>query len=244
MTSTPSFIDRVCGPVVRHPVPERETRESNPAFLGTVFFFFFFFSFVRAKIQSPRWRWQRIAGSPGYRRACGLRECDLVRFCFWVDSRWGRIVVDVLLSDCQYRKGTALYGRCLTASTTRALLCMADVWLPVPQGHCSVWPMSDCQYRKSTALYGRCLTASTTEALLCMADVWLPVPRALLCMVHVWPSVPQGHCCVWLMSDCQYHKGTAVYGWCLTVSTTRALLCMACLTASTKGTAVYGRCGI
>ena len=40
--------------------------------------------------------------------------------------RWGRTAVDALLSDCQYRKGTALYGPCLTASTTRALLCMAD----------------------------------------------------------------------------------------------------------------------
>ena len=137
---------------------------------------------------------------------------------------------------------------------------MADVWLSVPQGHCSVWPMSDCcvwpmsdcQYHKGTALYGRCLTASTTRALLCMADVWL--------------SVPQGHCSVWPMSDCQYHKGTAVYGRCLTavygrcltVSTTRALLCMAdvwllvpqghcCVWPMSdcqyhKGTALYGRC--
>ena len=117
------------------------------------------------------------------------------------------------MSDYQYHKGTALYGRCLTVSTTKALLCMADVWLPVPQRHCSVWPMSDCQYHKGTALYGRCLTISTTRALLCMANVWLPVP--------------QGHCSVWPMSDCQYHKGTAVYGRCLTASTTRALLCMA-----------------
>ena len=27
--------------------------------------------------------------------------------------RWGRTAVDVLLSDCQYRKGTALYGQCV-----------------------------------------------------------------------------------------------------------------------------------
>ena len=39
----------------------------------------------------------------------------------------GRTAADVLLSDCQYCKGTALYGRCLTASTARALLCKADV---------------------------------------------------------------------------------------------------------------------
>ena len=26
--------------------------------------------------------------------------------------RWGRTAVDVLLSDCQYRKGTVLYGQC------------------------------------------------------------------------------------------------------------------------------------
>ena len=160
------------------------------------------------------------------------------------------------MSDCQYGKGTALYGRCLTASTARALLCMADVWLPVRQGHCSVWPMSDCQYGKGAALYGRCLTASTARALLCMADVWLPVhqvhcsvwpmsdcqygkgtalygrcltastARALLCMADVWLPVRQGHCSVWPMSDCQYGKGTALYGRCLTASTPRALLCM------------------
>ena len=26
--------------------------------------------------------------------------------------RWGRTAVDVLFSDCQYRKGTALYSQC------------------------------------------------------------------------------------------------------------------------------------
>ena len=77
-----------------------------------LFFFFFFFSFVRWKFQSPRWRWQCIAGPSGFRTACGLRECGLARFPFWVARRWGRTAVDVLLSDCQYRKGTAPYGQC------------------------------------------------------------------------------------------------------------------------------------
>ena len=72
----------------------------------------FFFSFVRWKLQSPQWRWQCIAGPSGFRTACGLRECGLARFPFWVARRWGRTAVDVLLSDCQYRKGTALYGQC------------------------------------------------------------------------------------------------------------------------------------
>ena len=71
-----------------------------------------FFSLVRWKPQSPRWRWQCIAGPPGYRRACGPRECGLARFPFWVARWWGRTAADVLLPDCQYRKGTALYGRC------------------------------------------------------------------------------------------------------------------------------------
>ena len=72
----------------------------------------YFFSFVRWKFQSPRWRWQCIAGPSGFRTACGLRECGLARFPFWVARRWGRTAVDVLLSDCQYRKGTAPYGQC------------------------------------------------------------------------------------------------------------------------------------
>ena len=72
----------------------------------------FFFSFVRWKFQSPRWRWQCIAGPSGFHTACGLRECGLARFPFWVARRWGRTAVDVLLSDCQYRTGTALYGQC------------------------------------------------------------------------------------------------------------------------------------
>ena len=72
----------------------------------------FFFSFVRWKFQSPRWRWQCIAGPSGFRTACGLRECGLARFPFWVARRWGRTAADVLLSDCQYRKGTAPYGQC------------------------------------------------------------------------------------------------------------------------------------
>ena len=85
--------------------PERGFREwsKNP--------FFFFFSFVRWKLKSPRWRWQCIAGPSGFRWACGLRGCGLARFPFWVARRWGRPAVDVLLSDCQYRKGTAPYGQ-------------------------------------------------------------------------------------------------------------------------------------
>ena len=75
-------------------------------------FWGFFFSFVRWKFQSPRWRWQCIAGPSGFRTACGLRECGLARFPFWVARRWGRTAADVLLSDCQYRKGTAPYGQC------------------------------------------------------------------------------------------------------------------------------------
>ena len=70
-----------------------------------------YFSFVRWKLQSRRWRWQYIIGPPYYCRACRLRECGLTRFPFWVAHRWGR-TADVLLSDCQYHKGTALYGRC------------------------------------------------------------------------------------------------------------------------------------
>ena len=53
-----------------------------------------------------------ITGPSGFRTACRLRECGLARFPFWVARRWGRTAVDVLLSDCQYRKGTALYGQC------------------------------------------------------------------------------------------------------------------------------------
>ena len=75
-------------------------------------FFFFFFLFVKWRLQSPRWRWQRIAGPSGYRRACGLRGCSLARFPFCVARRWGRTAADVLLSDCQYRKGTALFDQC------------------------------------------------------------------------------------------------------------------------------------
>ena len=51
-------------------------------------------------------------GPSGFRTACGLQECGLARFPFWVAHRWGRTAVDVLLSDCQYRKGTALYSQC------------------------------------------------------------------------------------------------------------------------------------
>ena len=76
------------------------------------FFFFFFLLFVRWKLRSPRWRWQYTVGPPGYRRACELRECGLARFPFWAGRRGGRTAVDALLSDYQYRKGTALYGRC------------------------------------------------------------------------------------------------------------------------------------
>ena len=66
----------------------------------------FLFSFVRWKLQSPRWRWQYIVGPPGYRRACGLRECGLARLPFWMARRGGRTPAEVSLSDCQYRKGT------------------------------------------------------------------------------------------------------------------------------------------
>ena len=68
----------------------------------------------------PRWRWQCFAGPPGYRRACRLRGCRLARFRFWVARRGGRIGVDVLLSDCQYRTGSR---------------------------PCSVWPMRSLEYR-------------------------------------------------------------------------------------------------
>ena len=79
--------------------------------LSSLYPSFFFFSFVRWKLQSPRWRWQCIAGPSGFRTFCGLWECGLARFPFWVARRCGRTAVDVLLSDCQYRKGTALYGQ-------------------------------------------------------------------------------------------------------------------------------------
>ena len=37
----------------------------------------FFFSFVRWKLQSPRWRWQYIVGPLGYHRAGGLQSFGL-----------------------------------------------------------------------------------------------------------------------------------------------------------------------
>ena len=73
---------------------------------------FLFFSFIRWNFQSPRWRWQSIAGPPGCHRTCELWEYCLARFPFWVAHRWSRTAVDVLLSDCQYRMGTAVYGQC------------------------------------------------------------------------------------------------------------------------------------
>ena len=72
---------------------------------------FVFFSFIRWKLQSPQWRWQYIIGLPSYRRACRLPEWGLATFPFWVACRGDR-TADVLLSDCQYCKGTALYGQC------------------------------------------------------------------------------------------------------------------------------------
>ena len=48
---------------------------------------FFFFSFVRWKLQSPRWRWQCIAGPPGYLRACRRRECGLANcMCHYTET--------------------------------------------------------------------------------------------------------------------------------------------------------------
>ena len=95
--------------------------------------FFFFFSFVTWKLQSPRWRWQCIAGPSGFRTACGPRECGLARFPFWVARRWGRTAVGVLLSDCQYRKGTALYGQCGVWNT--GTLSLKATWLIL--GYCT-----------------------------------------------------------------------------------------------------------
>ena len=89
---------------------------------------FFFFSFVRWKLQSPRWRWQCIASPSGFHRACGLRECGMARFPFWVACRWGRTAVDVLLSDCQYHKGTALYGQCGVWNTGDSWGCCGLSW--------------------------------------------------------------------------------------------------------------------
>ena len=40
----------------------------------------------------------------------GLQECGLAGFLIWVACRGVRTAADVLLSDCQYRKGTAPYG--------------------------------------------------------------------------------------------------------------------------------------
>ena len=74
--------------------------------------FFFFFSFIKWKLQSPQWRWQYILGPPVYRTAYGLREWGLARFPLCVAHRGGRTAADVLLSDCQYHRGTAVYGRC------------------------------------------------------------------------------------------------------------------------------------
>ena len=45
------------------------------------------------------------------RRSPRLWECGLARFPFWAARIGGRTAVNILLSDCQYRKGTALYGR-------------------------------------------------------------------------------------------------------------------------------------
>ena len=71
----------------------------------------FFFSFVKWKLQSPQQRWQYIVGSPGYHRAHGLRECGLARFPFWVALEGA---------------GLQQLFCCLTASTARVLLSMAN----------------------------------------------------------------------------------------------------------------------
>ena len=64
------------------------------------------------KLQSPGWRWQYVVGPLGCHRACELLGCGLARFPSWAACRGGRTAVEVLLSDCQYRKVTALYGQC------------------------------------------------------------------------------------------------------------------------------------
>ena len=51
--------------------------------------YFFFFLFIRWSLQSPQWRWQCIAGPSGFCRACGLWECGLARFLFWVACKPG-----------------------------------------------------------------------------------------------------------------------------------------------------------
>ena len=60
----------------------------------------------------PWWRWQHVLGPPGCCRACELQGCGLARFTSWAAHRGCRTATDVLLSDCQYWKGTALYGQC------------------------------------------------------------------------------------------------------------------------------------
>ena len=124
----------------------------------------FFFSFVIWKFQCPRWRWQCIARPPGYRRACGLRECGLASFPFWVARRWGRTAADVLLSDCQDGKGPALYGRCRVWNT-------GDSW-----GGCglSLWQGPSIFNVSVSPLLRRCW---------CLCVCWL---------LRWWHGVPRG----------------------------------------------------
>ena len=103
---------------------------------GSAVFLDCFFSFVRWKLQSPWWRWQCIASPSGFRTACGLRECGLARFPFWVARRWGRTAVDILLSDCQYCKGTVLYAN---AEFGIQVIVEAVVACPEPE-HCYLFP--------------------------------------------------------------------------------------------------------
>ena len=92
--------------------PEKaKTCASNRFGRNLIYSSFFFFSFDKWKLQSPRWRWQYVAGPPGCRRTCRLRECGQARFPFWAARRGGRTAADVLFSYRQYRKSSALYGQ-------------------------------------------------------------------------------------------------------------------------------------
>ena len=145
-----------------------------------IFFFFsfvltcrypnFFFSFVRWKLHSPQWGWQCITGPSGFHRACGLRECGLASFPLWVARRWGRTAVDVLLSDCQYCKGTALYGQCWVWN-------IGDSW-----GGCGLswaWTLSLVPIWLTGSRGQPCCTVGACASACCVAWPW------------GWPS-PQG----------------------------------------------------
>ena len=92
-----------------------------------------------------------------------LWECGLARFPFWVARRWGRTAVDVLLSDCQYRKGTALYGQC-------GVWNIGDSW-----GSCGLswtWTLSLVPFWLTGSRGQPCCTVGAHASTCCVAWPW------------------------------------------------------------------------